>query len=74
VIGPAGFMAGPQGTDATQARYIVQKHAGSEWARVIDTQTGRQVGKYSVLKFNGWQKADNRAAILNRRAKQHEGR
>lgn len=66
MIGPAGFMAGPK-QSAPSPRFIVQKMRGSEWARVIDTQTGRQVGKYSVLKFNGWNKADRRAAILNHR-------
>jgi len=52
-----------------EPRYIVQKMRGSEWARVIDTQTGRQVAKYSVLKRNGWSKADRRAEILNERLK-----
>lgn len=51
-----------------EPRYIVQKMRGSEWARVIDTQTGRQVAKYNVLSYNGWAKADRKAAILNHRA------
>lgn len=51
-----------------EPRYIVQKMSGSEWARVIDTQTGRQVSKYNILKGNGWNKADRRAETLNRRA------
>lgn len=52
----------------SEPRYLVQKMSGSEWARIIDTQTGRQVAKYNVLKFNGWNKADRRAATLNFRA------
>jgi len=47
---------------------VVQKMRGSEWARVIDTHTGRPVAKYSVLKLNGWNRADRKAETLNRRA------
>ncbi len=71
MIGPAGFMAAPQ-TNNASPRFVVQKAYGSEWARVIDTKTMRQVAKYSVLKFNGWEKAERRAAALNYRNRASE--
>ena len=58
-------------TDAP--RYVVKKESGSEWARVIDTQTGMQVCKYSVLPRrrstrDGWDDAQRHAKRLNDRA------
>lgn len=55
-------------------RYIIKKETGSEWARVIDTSTGRQIAKYSVMPRrnsripNGWTRAECHAAALNQSA------
>jgi hypothetical protein len=51
-------------------RYVVKKESGSEWARVMDTQTGMQIAKYSVLPRkrstrDGWKDAESHAARLN---------
>lgn len=54
----------------SQPRFVVKKESGSEWARVIDSQTGAQIAKYSVLPRrrstrDGWKDAENHAAKLN---------
>ncbi len=55
-------------------RYVIKKESGSEWARVMDTETGRQVAKYSVIPRrnsgmpSGWERAERHVAALNRRA------
>lgn len=56
-------------------RYVVEKQSGSEWARVMDTETKQQVAKYNVLPKrgnpDGWGRADLHAAALNKATGQH---
>lgn len=50
-------------------RFYVAKESGSEWARVIDRSTGRQIKRFNVLrgdgKRNGWNQADELCRRLN---------
>jgi hypothetical protein len=60
----------PQGEAQPVARYTVEKQSGSEWARVVDRQTGAQVARYSVMprkrsQRDGWKDAERHAARLN---------
>lgn len=55
-------------------RYVIKKESGSEWARVMDTETGTQVAKYSVMPRrnsgmpSGWERAERHMSALNKRA------
>ena len=65
---PAANGAKP--VEVPSSRFVVKKEIGSEWARVIDTQTGMQVTRYNVMPRkrstrDGWKEADNHAAKLN---------
>lgn len=73
----AGGRAASHGNRMNSStRYVIKKESGSEWACVIDTETGRQVAKYSVLPRrhsgmpNGWERAERHKSALNRRADQ----
>lgn len=55
-------------------RYVIKKESGSEWARIMDTDTGREIAKYSVIPRrnsgmpSGWERAERHASALNKRA------
>jgi hypothetical protein len=62
--------ASVMGIVGKQERYVVRKEVGSEWARVVDTQTGMQIARYNVMPRkrslrDGWKEARNHADRLN---------
>lgn len=56
-------------SEGAAQRYVVQKQSGSRYAYVKDTQSGRILGRYDILKGvgkrNGWNLADAHADRLN---------
>jgi hypothetical protein len=46
-------------------RYKVEKKSGSQYAYVVDTETGLSIKRYNIFKGDGWSKADKHAIHLN---------
>lgn len=51
----------------SEPRYKIEKNAGSLFARVIDTHTGKVLKSYNVNKGkgDGWERADKHCAGAN---------
>ncbi|MEI2416151.1 hypothetical protein V8Z80_08195 [Orrella sp. JC864] len=64
---PLGLIAqrANSAPEPTPDRYVVLKAPGSRYAYVNDTQEGKTVKRYDVLKGDGWAKAESHARVLN---------